>query len=73
MLLAYSLVGKGFQHSAMRAVSHVTLGEHRSGEGEVKEGFLEVMALEGGGGVRPAKKWSWIGWGWNSRQKEQHG
>lgn len=61
MLLAYNLIGKGFQHSIVRAMSMLLWGsiEESVRAGEVKEGFLEIMSLEGGGRVSQAK--SWIG------------
>ena len=55
--------------SAQRCESNVrvTVGEHRrvSGRGGGQE-FLEVMTLEGRGGISQAKKWNWQGCCWNS-------
>lgn len=58
MLLAYSLLGKEFQHITVKTMSMLPWGsiEESMGSGEAKEGFWEVMSLKGGGGVSQAKR-----------------
>lgn len=46
MLLAYSLVGKGFQHSAMRAVSMLPWGSIEVGRERSKKDFWKSWPLK---------------------------
>lgn len=52
MLLAYSLVGKGFHYSTVRAVFMLPEGSMEESVGEEEVKGLEVLTLEGGGGIR---------------------
>lgn len=46
MLLADSLVGKGFQHSAVRAVTMLPWGSVEVGQGRSKEGLWRSWPLK---------------------------
>lgn len=69
MLFAYSHCWEGVLAQSCELNVMLLWGnmEESVRAGEVKEGFLEMTSLEGGGRVSQAKKKSWIGWFWNSR------
>lgn len=61
MLLAYDLIRKGFHYSTVRAMFMLPEGSMQELVGEEEVKGLKVLTLEGGGGIRQAKKWNWRG------------